>query len=556
MSISELVHIPYTPPYAMNTSVTNITLSNTILTINYAYQAEILFLYSILAILCIFIILVSIRYRKQQPVKSRYILPYIGPAGLLFLCIDKIIVACAYIYDPYIPFTNMYNPTMSFNIVFYTDLVALYIFSMPLLQLAFMLYLYGAVQYFLMKNMYDILFMKFSKKNKHKRVAKKSSEIDMKSINESTKRKLEIYKTLTSRTMMSVVSILFLFTMVIVIVTIRMLPLIPQLSSIITNKLSDQICNYVDIGVRGIFGIALIAVFLWDVFIMSYSKLFKHCAWRQHFLDEDPFRFRIEFVIIFSLILFALMAETLTLSALYATSGKYSDPLYLGLQFASEQPRFLYALCLLASCGGFVCWIKLSTDFKVWNKTRLRPGYLKVDGYVALEDTEESEYELQNTAMFRLLRDPKGYDVFEQFCKVEWSLENLMAWKDLQKILRTYKMDGIDEDRRLDMVKRFYGNYLDSSAKFPLNITFQVHELMNMINEGRLIEDRQIRKALISLNNCLQENLSDSFARLSVTDNYKKYIQTRQLQLQLKTRAEFRSASDKIVEPDTITVRS
>jgi hypothetical protein len=101
----------------------NVTLSNTVLIMNYVYQADVLLMYSVLAFLCIVIMALSFHYRNQQPVKSRYILPYFGPAGLLFMCVDKIITACVLIYDPTALLSNIQNPTTTFEIIFYTDLV-------------------------------------------------------------------------------------------------------------------------------------------------------------------------------------------------------------------------------------------------------------------------------------------------------------------------------------------------------------------------------------------------------------------------------------------------
>jgi hypothetical protein len=139
---------------------------------------------------------------------------------------------------------------------------------------------------------------------------------------------------------------------------------------------------------------------------------------------------------------------------------------------------------------------------------------------------------------------------------LEWSLENLLAWKDLQRILRTYNMDGVDEFRRMEMVERLYDNHIDAErSKFTLNLKSEIANIMNEVVDGRMAGSKQIKKALNMLNACLQENLTDTFNRFASTGTYHQYVETRELQLQLKSRAEFRSASDRLVEPDSITAR-
>jgi hypothetical protein len=236
----------------------------------------------------------------------------------------------------------------------------------------------------------------------------------MKNTQKSTQKRLKLYKILTGRTLFACIAVLYLFACVMINVIIRVLPFVPQLTASFSHLMSVQVCNFFDLGLRGFLGIVLTLVFAWDMFIMSCSKLFGKCAWRQHLIGEDPFRFRIEFLIIFALMVFALCGQALSLSATYATSGNYNDPLYLGLQLASEQPRFLYLLCVLASCGGFVVMLMVKKDIKIWYINRPISSHIKVDGYVLMDNTETAEltYDAQNTALFVMLKDPQGYDLF------------------------------------------------------------------------------------------------------------------------------------------------
>lgn len=531
----------------------NTTLPNAILIINYVNQADVLFLYSILGLICIITLSLCIYYRKQQPVKSRYILLFFGPTGVLFFCAYKIIVACVYIYDPYVYQQNsIINATTTYQILFYTEMGLLDIFALPIIQLTYFLYLCQSVHYFLIRNMYSIIYLRYTSKRNRKAMPKSVSE-DLNVLQRSMKRKLAIYSILTSRTMLSIACILFLFTCVMVAVVIRILPFIPELTNKFSNDFSKWILSIYDLGVRAACAVIIILIVAWDVFIMSCSKLFRHCRWRQHFMDEDPFRFRIEFFIILALNTFAIGTEAIYFFIMY-TPYRFTDLTYHVLLIAAEQIRFLYFLCILAVCGGFVIILKL---IELGKKLTTQKRF-KVDGYSLLDNSDLDVLfspEVQNTAMYTMLRDPHGYDVFQQFCQYEVSLENLMSWKDLQRILRTYKIDKYDEERKMNMIMELYNNYIDSESKYTVNIRSDAQQLMNQVADGRINDPALIKRALITLNNCLQENLTDSFSRLVATEMYKKYITTRQLQLEMRPRPEFRSNSNRLVEPDSITTR-
>ncbi len=537
----------------MNNGTFNRTLSPTVLAMNYVYQVDVLVMYSFLALMCVATMSFAFHYRSKQPIKSRFVLPYFGPAAILFMSLDRIVSSIILLVDPMTLRYTLKNATVAYQIMFYTDLVFSNIIALPLLQFAFFLYLYQTLFYFITRNMYEIIIKFNSIRGKSKRGVTSSSEVDLnKVLKNSIKQKLKLYKALTGRTLFAAVSVLFLFTCVMINIIVRMLPFVPEIASSFDHDASIEICMIFDMSLRGFLGTCLFLVFSWDLFIMNFSKIFKQCAWKQFFFGEDPFRFRIEFVMIFALMAFALMGQAFSLPATYATSGRQFDPMYFGLQLASEQPRFLYLVCVLLTCGGLVVLVKIKRDIKTW---RIKsPG----DGYLLMDTDSESTSNTNNleSELFDILIDPQGYDVFSEFSKLEWSLENLLAWSDLQRILRTYKMDGMSDERRLEMTTKLFNNYIDpDTSKFPINLRSEVLGVITNLVQQKITDHKHMKRTLKNLDNCLTENLADTYTRFVSTDAYKQYMAARTLQLQLNPKAEFRSESNKLVELDSIEAR-
>ncbi|KAG2381689.1 hypothetical protein C9374_006073 [Naegleria lovaniensis] len=133
-----------------------------------------------------------------------------------------------------------------------------------------------------------------------------------------------------------------------------------------------------------------------------------------------------------------------------------------------------------------------------------------------------------------------GCALFERFCVKEFSVENLYAWKYLQRCKD--KLFGQDISVITEIVLTLNDNYLQSGAEYELNVPSslksQFKVLRLALQEATTFESKHkelIEKVYSDLIENLQMNLGDTFSRYENTAEYLSYKEIHSLQFELNS---------------------
>lgn len=124
----------------------------------------------------------------------------------------------------------------------------------------------------------------------------------------------------------------------------------------------------------------------------------------------------------------------------------------------------------------------------------------------------------------RLLSSDDGLELISKACEMEYSIENLSCWKDIQDYNKEKTMD--EKRRRFERIKVLYLNGSDSEMEINAP-----GELISKIHENAKMEkfDNDLLK---ELDFYVKRNLTDTFLRLSSRDEYKSFLKHKELMLQ------------------------
>ena len=151
--------------------------------------------------------------------------------------------------------------------------------------------------------------------------------------------------------------------------------------------------------------------------LVSNYKTILNCKWKEYFIDQDPFLFRVEALMLWLAYIYYIILFIIVI---------ISPKIYLN-PFINDSENWFILFILCWHPVGWTLWNDFSNHWK--NK----------------EDKSELEEILSNPTLFQL---------FKQFAQSEWSLENLFIYKDIQE----YK--NADVKSRPNVAQRIYDTYL------------------------------------------------------------------------------------------------
>lgn len=115
--------------------------------------------------------------------------------------------------------------------------------------------------------------------------------------------------------------------------------------------------------------------------------------------------------------------------------------------------------------------------------------------------------------IYEFLNDPKGYEIFFNFSKAEFSIENISCWNDIKQ----YNNEN-DTLKKKSIAKNIYEKYLTNSeleVNVPKRICTEVKEK---------IETQEVAKNLFNdLETNIMINISDTWSRLCFTKEFLEY---------------------------------
>lgn len=238
-----------------------------------------------------------------------------------------------------------------------------------------------------------------------------------------------------------------------------------------------------------VMGIIIFAIVLLLCEILLNLEKIKKCElgkiWR-----SDPFYFRIE-VYIFAIFICAPLYIAYAIITLVGSIDNAVDIPIFSLVFF-----VLYIYLVLIPI--FTTIIKLISN---------------------LSHPKENKGELD-----RLLSSDDGLEILSKACEMEYSIENLSCWKDIQDYNKEKSFD--EKKKKFERIKLLYLNGSDSELEINVGseILLKIHEKLKLGNfDNDLLKE---------LDFYVKRNLSDTFLRLSATDEYKLFKSHKELMVQ------------------------
>ncbi|KAG2382755.1 hypothetical protein C9374_005335 [Naegleria lovaniensis] len=255
----------------------------------------------------------------------------------------------------------------------------------------------------------------------------------------------------------------------------------------------------------------------------------------QHFfLTNDRLFFRLEAVIFFVSIALFIIAYGLGFSVLAETNSTTStdtstssspftnDNLTLKLAF-NLVFQTLFEAGFIIAFGGLVfigSFIKNSKNLSARNKS----------------STTDSVVESEQDAVTKLLKNPSTKKVFEQFCKLEFSLENVIMWTKVENFRELLKSTDSSHDlfkKICEEIEEWNESHFSSSSRFEINFSSQAREKFEKVrkeltahknNHASTLSDellKQVSDFAHSVNLELILNINDTYSRFILTPEYK-----------------------------------
>ncbi|EFC39035.1 predicted protein [Naegleria gruberi] len=163
-----------------------------------------------------------------------------------------------------------------------------------------------------------------------------------------------------------------------------------------------------------------------------------HTVWKWFVRRDTPLFYRLEMIFFVAFFIFLIVSQALGLASI---DGKFSSSdtkqFTIGLVFDSARFAIetVYIVFYILAFGGFVSLVSLYNFYK--KITTEKPN----------DNKKEEAVELENEELSQVMSDSEGIILFEEFCKKEWSLENLYMYVDIKLFMDTLenKMDDSEE---------------------------------------------------------------------------------------------------------------
>eukprot|EP01080_Neovahlkampfia_damariscottae_P005553 gene5553-9371_t len=274
------------------------------------------------------------------------------------------------------------------------------------------------------------------------------------------------------------------------------------------------------------FGILLFVIGIIDIVsnmikyfqVLKIRKTYKKYAWifvfRDQFVDfyfkSDPFFFRMEQIIAFFILICYFLFEMINLNVLI---------------FGTENGFYFYFGKFFSTIGRSV--ITYSFAFYqfvlplVMSIIILSIQHLKSLKYKKFADALKI---IEINDLERFLRNPEFFDLFLEFSKIEWSQENVLAYREIS-IFNKLK----SKEKKQKMAFDIYNMYLNGDYS-PLEINIDLKtckDLFKLINDETFHFDDTTFEDVVKN---LQINLSDTWSRFILTDQFLNYEKNTKIQ--------------------------
>jgi hypothetical protein len=271
----------------------------------------------------------------------------------------------------------------------------------------------------------------------------------------------------------------------------------------VISSFQCSIVSNVTIGVFGVYTafilLAILVVLLID--LIFSMNLIIHCKWREYFLKNDPFYFRIQQIIgmvgIFLVILLGIVSLTIPSLSVFLQGRK--THIYLVVVVSLVVLSIMFYLLLFYSVVLIMIFTFIKSTHRCISKR--------------LKKSNQTElFEESRLKMF--LTNPDLSILFRKFSDSEWSSENYLIYYDIQ----TYR--GLPLDERKEFVIKMVKLYLnDYSPELEINISQKETE-----NLKKNVEQSQFHDSLFdAIEKEVETNLKDILGRFIFSKEFKSH---------------------------------
>lgn len=475
------------------------------------YVASII-LNSFFALTSLSLLILSIVFRNEQPMRSRFLVPFIGLSAILIESVVQGIIRNSLLIA-----ADGVSDYKAINILSYLIMIIVN----PIVLVSLFVFLYQQIRYFFMNNLYTIM------NNEGKNAAI-----------------IKFYRVLTSK-------VLFVVCMVVIwaATLIYYVVFMATYASDTINELASTSINAISFAAMAfVLAVLIVAAFLWDSIVVLVHKARKALArmsqedddkeiavekrivhkifntFRAHFTSDDPFLFRTETIFMTIAMLMLIVAIALGLSDRYAGAANSSKD-YTALKVIQAIFDWIYISFRIASFGGFALFSFALMKIKQRNLP-----------YKQMSDVDSDKQ--TSDILEQVLNDQNGYALMKEYCRREFSVENCLLYEEITK-LRSDNLILSPEERLLSL-QRLDLYYVKKGAEFEVNISNKVKVAFEELTSGNTaIGADNLENVLMMLHGEMLKNLSDTFVRFVSTTEYETYQEFRKMHLELASSSSF-----------------
>jgi len=144
-------------------------------------------------------------------------------------------------------------------------------------------------------------------------------------------------------------------------------------------------------------------------------------------------------------------------------------------------------------------------------------------GYVKFTEETNKEFGTSDKnplALISILEDPEGLELFETYCKHEFSIENVLFYKNVLEY-----NNCVEPSKRKQIAVQIVNDFLRANSACEINIEDKVKLSIAKIvdtsdEEGSTLTPNLFSKALTEVINTLQ---SDTYIRFAISEIFKPY---------------------------------